>query len=34
MAASLLFAAEAPPSRELQRLRDSLGRAHCAGALR
>ena len=33
-AASLLFAVEAPPSRELQRLRDSLGRAHCAGAPR
>jgi hypothetical protein len=29
-AASLLFAAEAPPSRELQGLRDALRRAHCA----
>jgi hypothetical protein len=28
-AASLLFAAEAPPSRELQRLRDALRQAHC-----
>jgi hypothetical protein len=28
-AASLLFSAEAPPSRELQRLRDDLSRAHC-----
>ncbi len=28
-AASLLFAAEAPPSRDLQRLRDALRRSHC-----
>jgi hypothetical protein len=34
MAASLLFAAEAPPSRELQRLRVSLRRAYCAGTPR